>query len=162
MQSTDILLFIHNLMRWVVLLTGIIVLLRTVRGLGGRRAFTTGDRKSALFFMISCDIQLLLGLALYFMRGWGNVWGGEGGMGGVMKSAPTRFWAMEHMLGMIVAIILVHIGYSSAKRDMAEGKKFNRVFWFSLIAIILMLATIPWPGREGVGRPLLRLMGADV
>lgn len=145
------LLHLHNLMRWVVLLFLIIVLVKSMSGMSGHKPFAAGDRKMALFLMISVDIQLLLGIALYFMKGWHTVLasGGE-----VMKNAALRFWSVEHITGMLVAIILVHIGYSAVKKSIPDAAKFKKLFWFNFIALIIILATIPWPFRELVGRPL--------
>src|SRR5687767_2968774 len=108
------LLHLHNVMRWVVLIFALVTLFRSFSGMTGRKAFTSGTRKTALFFMISCDIQLLLGLALYYLNGWYQMLssGGE-----VMKNPAQRFFAMEHLALMLIAIILVHIGYSASKKD---------------------------------------------
>ncbi|HEY9176799.1 MAG TPA: hypothetical protein VIN07_03870, partial [Flavipsychrobacter sp.] len=66
----------------------------------------------------------------------------------------VHYWAMEHLLGMLIAIILIHIGYASVKKDIPDAAKFKKVFWYTLIALIAILITIPWPFREIIGRPL--------
>lgn len=145
------LLHLHNLMRWVVLIFALLTLIKGFSGMSGKKAFTAGDKKTAMFLMISCDIQLLLGLALYFMKGWFQVLtsGSE-----FMKLPAQRFFAMEHAVGMIIAIVLVHIGYAATKKNIADGAKFKKMFWFTLIAFIIIMATIPWPSREAIGRPM--------
>lgn len=145
------LLHLHNFLRWFVLLFGIIVILRSMSGMGGGKAFTNMDRRMSLFLLISCDIQLLLGLSLYVTKGWLDVLkrGGD-----VMSNPVNRFFAVEHLAGMLIAIILIHIGYSAAKKNIADSAKFKKLFWFTLIAFILIFVTIPWPFRELVGRPL--------
>jgi len=153
---TDGLLLLHNLLRWLVLLFALITIFRTMGGLNGSKPFTA--RKPALFLMISCDIQLLLGLALYFTGAWGIKNIQNQGMGNVMKDSVSRFFAVEHSIGMIVAIILVHIGYSATKKSISDGAKYKRVFWCTLIALIIIFATIPWPFREAIARPLFRGM----
>lgn len=145
------LLHLHNFMRWVVLLFILLTLLRSISGMSGKKIFTAGDKRIAMFMMISADIQLLLGLALYFMKGWFTVLTSGGD---VMSNKYNRFFAVEHMFGMLVAIVLIHIGYASVKKNITDGAKFTKLFWFTLIATIIMLATIPWPGRELIGRPL--------
>lgn len=145
------LLHLHNLLRWLVLITALVALVRGLGGLGGNKAFGKADKRAGLFFMICCDIQLLLGLALYFMKGWFNVLTSGGGF---MKIQAQRFWAMEHLVGMLIAIILVHIGYSATKKNISDKAKFSRWFWYSFIAVVLILATIPWPFRENIGRAL--------
>lgn len=147
-------LHLHNLLRWVVLLLAVITVFKSLSGLSGKKPFTPGDRKAALFFMISMDIQLLIGLVLYFTSAFGIRNIQNQGMSAVMKDSASRFFAMEHGIGMIIAIIFAHVAYSAAKKSMDDGKKFKRVFWFSLLSLIVMLATIPWPFREAIARPL--------
>lgn len=119
-------------------------------GMGGGKAFTKSDKRPAMLLMITADIQLLLGLVLYIGKDWFKVLTS----GGFMKLPAQRFWAMEHILGMLVAIILIHIGYAAIKKDIPDTSKFKKVFWFTLIALVIIFATIPWPFREVVGRPL--------
>ena len=145
------LLHLHNLMRWIVLLFAVLTLVKMLSGMSGKRAFTNGDRKTALFMMISADIQLLLGFALYFMRGWAQTLG----EGGVMANKVSRFWSVEHIAGMLIGIILIHVAYSNAKKNIADSARFSRVFWFTLIGLAVILITIPWPFRDaGIAKPL--------
>lgn len=146
-------LHLHNLLRWAVLIFGVWTIFQSMGGMSSGKAFTAKNKRIAMFFMISCDIQLLLGLFLFFTSPWGIQNISNLGMGEVMKDPTSRFYGMEHWLGMLIAIILVHIGYSSSKKG-EDAKKFKKLFWYSLIAIIIMLVTIPWPFREGLGRPL--------
>ncbi len=146
---------LHNFLRWAVLLFGVLTIFQSLSGMSSGKTFSGGNKRNALFFMISCDIQLLLGLYLYFMGPWGikNIQN-MGGMGAAMKDSVSRFFGVEHITGMIIAIALVHIGYAGAKKAATDAVKFKKLFWFSLIAIVIMLVTIPWPFREGLGRPL--------
>jgi hypothetical protein len=89
------------------------------------------------------------------MNGWWSVLTG----GTAMASNYNRYFSVEHATGMLVAIILVHIGYSATKKNIPDGSKFKRLFWFTLAAMVIILATIPWPGRE-IARPLLPGMSA--
>jgi hypothetical protein len=152
-MDTTVLNSIHNVMRWAVLLFGVLALFSGIRGIGGGKDFTNGDKRTGLYFLIACDIQLLLGLALYFMKGYYRSFSG-GGMGEVMKNAPMRFWSVEHLVGMIIAIMLVHIGYAGTKGNRPHISKFRRLFWCTLIALIIIAVTIPWPFRvHGIARP---------
>ena len=146
-------LHLHNVVRWAVILTGLWALLRALPLLGGRRSTVPADRKAGLFFLISCDIQLLLGLYLYITRGWGSQLANGGAA--IMKNKGLRFWTVEHGPVMILAIIFVHLGYSAIKR----GAGRNWAIW-TLLAMIIILATTPWPFREVVGRGLFPGMGA--
>jgi hypothetical protein len=95
------LLHLHNILRWVVLLLLIVVFLKSLAGRGGQKAFTSGDRKSAMFLMIFADIQLLIGLLLYFMGPWGIKNIQSQGMGPIMSNSVNRYWAVEHLIGML-------------------------------------------------------------
>ena len=68
MQTTALVL--HNILRWAVILFGLFTVLNAFTGIIKKRVFTESDNKSNLLFMISCDIQLVLGLALYFGGQW--------------------------------------------------------------------------------------------
>lgn len=144
------LLDLHNLMRWVVMLFVVLTLIKSMSGMAGKKAFTAGDKRIAMFMMISADIQLLIGLALYYLKGWFSVLtSGNLNMGDKYQ----RFWTIEHITGMLVGIILIHIGYSAAKKNISDTAKFKKLFWFTLIALIVIIATVPWPFREVIGRP---------
>jgi hypothetical protein len=90
------LLHLHNLLRWVVLLFALLVIIRSMMGMSSNTTFTAGDRKTALFLMISTDLQLLLGLALYYLKGWVTVLSNSGD---VMSNKYNRFFAVEHLAG---------------------------------------------------------------
>ena len=154
-MNTTLLQNLHNVLRWAVLLFGLLSLIAGLRGLNGKRSFTNGDKRTALLFLISCDVQLLLGLSLYFTKGYQRAFSG-GAMGTVMKDPVMRFWTIEHITGMLIAIILVHIGYAGTKGAKPPASKFSRLFWYTLVALIIFAITIPWPFRTpGVARPWL-------
>lgn len=144
------LLHLHNFMRWAVLVFAVLTLIKSMSGISSKREFLKSDRKMALFMMISADIQLLVGFSLYFMRGWFDVL-----KGGAMNMADKyqRFWVIEHMAGMLIAIVLIHVAYSATKQDISDTKRFKKLFWLTLVALTVMFVTIPWPFRELIGRP---------
>ncbi len=150
----SVILALHNLFRWLILFFALVTLINSITGMTGKKPFTGGTKKVAMFLMISCDIQLLLGLGLYFMGPW---WGLLTG-GTAMSDKVNRFFTVEHTIGMIVAIVLIHLGYAATKKDIADGVKFKRLFWFTFLALLIILGTIPWPGRELIGRPWFRGM----
>ncbi|MCW3091880.1 MAG: hypothetical protein JWP81_2949 [Ferruginibacter sp.] len=148
----QIVLVLHNLLRWGVLIFGIWTLLNAISGVTGKRKYSAGDNRSNLLFMIFCDIQLLLGLILYF----GNSWFDRlKDLGNNMKDPYNRFFTMEHMSMMILAWILVHVGRASVKRANTDAAKHKRMLIFFGLAIILILVSIPWPFKE-VAKPYLR------
>jgi hypothetical protein len=151
----QIVLVLHNFLRWAVLIFGLWALVNALSGVFTKRLFTENDSKSNLFFMISCDIQLLLGLILYFSNGW---FSRLKDLGHNMKDPYTRFFTMEHMAVMLLAWVLVHIGRVSVKKAGSDAAKHKKMLLFFGSAIVLILVSIPWPFREVIGKPLLRWM----
>ena len=132
---------------------GLWTVLSAMTGVAGKRSYTSSDAKSNLFFMISCDLQLLLGLILYYTNSWFDR---LKDMGNSMKDGYTRFFTLEHGLLMIIALILVHVGRVSVKKAISPAAKHKRSLLFFGLALVLILAAIPWPFREAVARPLMR------
>lgn len=146
MQTT--VLALHNIIRWAVLLFGILTVLNAFTGIIRKRIFTESDNKSNLLFMISCDIQLLLGLILFFMNSY------PGRMSN-LKDVSVRFFVMEHALMMIIAWILVHVGRVAVKKADADAAKHKRMLIFFGLALLIILISIPWPFRQpGIAREL--------
>lgn len=144
-------LVIHSILRWAVLLFGVWAVFAALSAVMSKRNYNSGDNKVGLFFMISCDIQLLLGLILYFSGMWFDKVKAD--MGGVMKDSAERFFAVEHALMMIIAWLLVHVGRTSVKRAATDAQKHKRTLIYFGIALVLILAMIPWPFRQpGIAR----------
>jgi hypothetical protein len=147
------LLHLHSFLRWVILILEIIAIYKSFTGMTGGRPFTAGDRKAGLFLMISAHTQLLVGLYLYLAGPWGLANISNLGFGEAMKDPVTRFYGIEHIFGMLVAIVLITIGKGVAKKAIPDAAKHKRSFWFFLVALVIILATIPWPFRVvGAGR----------
>lgn len=147
------LLHSHNLMRWIILILLVIAVLRHLSGMNKKTLVTAGDKKIDLFLMISAHITLVIGLYQWIAGPWGLKNIQNIGFGEVMKNSAFRFWGVEHITGMLLAIILITIGRGAVKRavDAAAHKK---AFWCFLIALVVILVTVPWPFREGIARPL--------
>lgn len=148
-------LVIHSILRWAVLLFGAWTLLNALTGVMSKRIYNAGDNRSNLFFMISCDIQLLIGLILFFSNAWFDKV--KAGMGDVMKNPVDRFFTVEHAGMMILAWILVHVGRSSVKRAPNDAAKHKKMLVFFGLAFLIIIASIPWPFRAEIARPWLRM-----
>jgi hypothetical protein len=149
------LLFLHSLLRWIILLLALVAIYRSYTGMNAGKPFTETDKKIGLFLMISAHTTLLIGLYQWIVGPWGlqNIL--NSGMAAVMKDPVYRFYAVEHMTGMIIAITLITIGRGVSKKNISDQAKHKKTFWFFLIALILILASVPWPFRAGIGRPLI-------
>jgi len=146
----DYFLYFHSILRYLILLFAVIVVGQSLVGMMGKKLFKKGNKTTALVLLICCDIQLLLGLLLYYFKVYAA---GMLSSSDVMKDPYKRFYAVEHSVAMIVAIILVHIGYTVTKKNMDDDRKFKRMFWFIFIALVIFVAMIPWEGKQVVGRP---------
>lgn len=144
---------IHNILRWAVLLFGLWAVLKALSGVFSKRNYNGSDNKVGLFFMISCDIQLLIGLILYFNNSWFESL--KTHTREVMKNENgfSRFFSMEHSLMMIIAWLLVHIGRSMVKRSDIDAQKHKRSLIYFGITMIIILLMIPWPFKQpGIAR----------
>ena len=131
----------HSGWRWVVLILLLAAIVKAFSGWRSKKEFKSGDKKLALFAMMSFHIQFLGGLILYFMSPKVVF------VSGFMKNSVLRFFAMEHILMMAIAMILLSVGYNKSKRIVESDKKFKKIFVFYLISLIIILASIPWPFR---------------
>ncbi|HMH21645.1 MAG TPA: hypothetical protein VK563_07710 [Puia sp.] len=149
------LLFLHSLLRWIILLLALIAVWRSGSGMSGGKLFTAADKKTGLFLMIAAHISLLIGLYQWVTGPLGLKNIQNMGFGAVMKDPVFRFYGVEHLTGMIIAIILITVGRGVSKKNIPDALKHKKTFWFFLIALIIILASVPWPFRAGIGRPLL-------
>ena len=120
-------------------------------GWKNNRSFTQKDKKLALFSLIFSHVQLLIGFVLYMVSPTVQV--ALSDMGASMKDRILRFWAVEHILAMIIAILVITIGHALAKRAQNDQDKFKKIFWYFLAGLIIIFITIPWPFTQmGAGR----------
>ena len=134
------LLHAHSGLRWVVLILIIITVINAVGGLSGNKVFSARDKKLSLFALIFTHLQAVLGIILYFMSP--KVQFSEN----TMSNSMLRFFTMEHTLMMLIAIVLVTLG-----NRMAKAGRTKAVFWYYFIALVIILAAIPWPFRAALG-----------
>jgi hypothetical protein len=145
------LLHLHSFLRWVILLLLLWTIYKSFAD--KNKTFTSSHRKSGLFLMICTDIMLLIGLYQWFTGPWGLKAIQNIGMGMIMKSPVNRFFAIEHFIGMLIATVLIHIGYSVAKKSLPDMVKHKRTLLFYGLALLIILISIPWPFRAvGAGR----------
>jgi hypothetical protein len=144
------LLHLHSGLRWIILL---LLLVAIFNSINKNKPFTSGHRRTALFLMISADLMLLVGLYQWFVGDWGLKSIQQNGMGTVMKNATLRFYAIEHLTAMLIAIILIHVGYAAAKKPIPDAAKHKRMLITFGLALLIILISIPWPFRMvGAGR----------
>jgi len=142
----------HNTMRWVVLILAIYALYRVYAGLFGKKEWSDADRKALSFYAIGMDVQLLLGLLLYFVlesRVVQQTWFSAltSNIGSIMGNSGLRFFAVEHFSVMLLAVILAHVATIMAKRGATSAKKFRNGAIYLTLSVLAVLAAIPWASR---------------
>ena len=146
------LLHLHSLMRWVIIILLLVGIYRHYKGMSASRSYSGADRKIDLFLMISAHITLLIGLYQWFAGSLGLQNLKDKGFGEVMKNAPERFFAVEHMVGMILSIVFITIGRAKGKPSNAAGAEHKVALGWYLAALVLIFLLVPWPFREGIAR----------
>lgn len=144
------LLHTHSALRWIILILLIITIIRAYDGWKGNRQYLKSDRKLVLFTFVFAHVQLLIGFMLYFISD--IVQSALADMGSAMKDKVLRFWAVEHILTMVVAVLLITIGYSLAKRAANDVQRYKSIFIYYLAGLILILISIPWPFLKVIGK----------
>lgn len=141
MNIYPILVHIHSSLRWLVLLFIIAAIVNAGLKLTRKSSSNCNDcafNRLALIFM---HLQLVLGLVLYFISPK-VVFDATS-----MKDSLLRFFLVEHIGLMIIAVILITIGYVKSDRAVDELKKQKQVLVYFSIALLLILVSIPWPFR---------------
>jgi len=136
------LLHLHSYLPYILLpLLVISAVLFWVKTAQSDASFGKMDKRLALFTLIFSHLQLVFGLLLYFIGPKGFQYLSQEGF---MKNSVARFYAVEHISVMIIAIVLITIGYSRAKRSLEMPKKFRTLAIFYTLGLILILSRIPW------------------
>jgi cell division protein FtsW (lipid II flippase) len=145
MTVYSFLLHFHSITRWLLLIGLVISILAAVYNyLSKKQTGKTGRLVHFLTGTLS-HIQLLLGFVLYFVSPK-VIFSSE-----TMKHAGSRFYTMEHVSMMVIAIVLITIGMMRSRRAKTEKKYFWSIFIFYLIAFLLILFAIPWPAGKFAG-----------
>lgn len=148
------LLALHSLVRWFVLLSLLFAIYRAFRGWLGDKPYKPLDDNSRVAATAAAHIQLVIGVWLYcispivsyFLHNFKDA----------VHQRQIRFFGMEHITMMLVAIILISIGSAKAKRKTTDGEKFKTIaIWFG-IALLLILSSIPWSFSPLISRPMFR------
>lgn len=136
----------HSVGRWIVLLLLIFAILNSL--IAGNRPYIRTDNRLGLLLTIAADLMLLIGIYLWFTGPWGYKQIEARGFAEIMKDPTARFFVVEHMTGMLISIILIHIGKAQGRKAISDRAKHRRTMIFYLVALLIILASIPWPFRE--------------
>lgn len=131
---------LHSVLAYVLLAVLILSLVYILVSYIQKKPFTEKMRKISLAGLISAHLQLLVGLILYFISPLGIA----NFSGASMGDSVSRLYMLEHPLTMLIAIILITIGYSKAKRLEDSAQKYKKILLFFGIGLLLILIRIPW------------------
>lgn len=136
-------LTVHNIIRWVVVIASILAVARVLFGWLAKKTWTKQDRLLGVIYTSAIDTQVLLGLLLYFVFS-PITKSAFSDFGAVMGIKEMRFFAIEHVFSMVLALVFAHLGNMLPKRAGQDSAKFKRAaLWFSL-SFLFILAGIPW------------------
>ena len=136
----EILIHTHSGLRWIVLLLMVITIYRAYKLKSSKQIPPNKKMNIPLFTLIVFSLQFVLGIVLFFTSSLVSF------SEGFMKNPTLRFFTVEHWSMMLIAIILIHIGYIRAQKlDYINAQK--AIFIYYLIALMITILAIPWPFR---------------
>jgi hypothetical protein len=145
-------LLLHSWIRWVVIVLGAVAVWQAAAAASERR-WSPSDDRAGMLFTLALDVQMLIGLLLFFWLS-PTIPAAMENASAAMRQPQLRFWLVEHPTGMLAALILVHVGRVRTRR-VPDAVKGRRARLFFGLALLLILAAIPWPGLP-YGRGLIR------
>lgn len=138
-------LHLHSLLRYLIIIVAIWSLIKLFGARNARKQVSKSEKTPAMLFMIMMDVQFLLGIILFVIQKYTAKIGV--GLSGWTK--VDRFFIMEHIPLMIIALVLIHIGYSALKKpQLSDHKKYSKAITMFIISLIVILAAVPWPFRD--------------
>lgn len=152
MTLHEIILTLHSYLRWIVVFAGLTVVVRAIGGARAGRKWDAKDGKLLFAFLRAVDVQILLGLFMYFATSALGIRMASHA-GEAMKSSALRFFLVEHMFGMLIAVAVLHMGTARLKRRGDDPGRHRGTAIVVGIGFAILLATIPWPFFP-YGRPL--------
>ncbi len=136
----EILKFLHSYLAYLVVITVALASINSLIGLITKKEFGAKDFRVALFGLIFTHTQVLIGIIFFVLANDFS----ETPMGEIMKSSALRLKNVEHPMLMLIAVILLTIGYSKHKNMRTSASKFKILTITYTLALVAILAMIPW------------------
>lgn len=151
----QLLLFLLSVNRWLVLATLFYAVYISLNGYLAGSAFTQGSNFIRHVTATIVHIQLILGIFLYIISPVVR-------FGGPMVSSSLlvgeqTFFRVVHLSLVLVAVVLVTIGSSKAKRQKTDELKFKSMLIWYFVALVIISIAIPWPFSPLGNRPYFRM-----
>ena len=133
------LVHLHSVLRYVILILVLISIFQAFTA--GNKPYTAANKKINLFTLISAHIQLLVGLVLYFISPMVDF--------SQMSNPINRYWNVEHISMMILAIVLITVGYSKSKKAIDDKAKHKAIYvYYTIAVVVVLLAIVTMKGRN--------------
>lgn len=132
----------HSGLRWFVLLFIVLAIVNSIVKLIKQSEYSQLDKKLSLYTFMFMNLQFVIGFVLYFISSK-VVFSGDS-----MSSDLLRFFLVEHLGMMLIAVALISIGYSKAKKALTSQSKFKKTLIFFGIGLLIILLAIPWPWQQ--------------
>ena len=142
MSIYNILLQAHSGTRWLALILAIVVTIKSLSGFFKGKEYQKLDNILAVSFVGFMHLQLLFGLILYFISPL--VKEARMDFGAAMGDSELRFWSVEHLTIMVLAITAAQIGRIVSKKSETNKIKFRQQSIYFGISCLLILLGIPW------------------
>ena len=134
---------LHSGWAYITLIILIFAVVNAIIGLNSKKEFTDKDLRISLFTLIVAHIQLIIGFIAFFVSAQFK-YVLDNGMGAAMKEPTIRLFVVEHPLMMILAIILITMGFSKHKKQSTDKGKFKTIALYYGLGLLFVLSRIPW------------------
>ena len=132
------LLALHSLIRWLVLSSLLFAIYRAYRGWFAAKPFAKYDENARYFTTLILHTQFIIGIALYFISP--VVYYFLHHFNVAVHERQIRFFGMEHVTMMFVAIVVISIGSAKTKRKPSDAEKFRTMaIWFTIGLLIIFI-----------------------
>ncbi len=119
--------YLHSGWAYIVLIAVALATINALIGYFSKREYKPRDFRLALFSLIVTHTMFLIGIALILVSPMG------------FKSVK-----IDHPIVMLIAAVLITIGYSKHKKKLVSTPKLKMLAIFYSIAFVLILSRIPW------------------
>lgn len=142
------LLFFHSFIRYIVLLLLVLVIIFSFHGFIRKRTYLKTDRFLLTFLTSFSHLQLTLGIILYFISPW-VIFNAD-----TMKNQMFRYWTVEHLLMMLLAVVFISIPGLSVKRLKNNLQQHRRTFIWTSLSLLFIITTIVLSQRPFFSLPV--------
>lgn len=141
----NLLYHIHFYNRYLLLAALAFVLFRAITGWLGKKEFEKADNAAGGALVGLAHLQLLVGLIQYFGTS-PRVQAAMADMGAAMKNPELRYYAVEHITAMLIAVVLIQLGRTLSKKKSSGEAKHKTVAIYTGIATLIIIGTLAQKG----------------